>query len=74
MADNKDVIANRDEAAILAGTFEDGSVMPSVACSTCHGDIKSQVQVAQVEPLKMGQCVDCHRKNNAPTDCSTCHF
>jgi len=27
-----------------------------------------------VEPLKMGQCVDCHRKNDAPTDCTTCHF
>ncbi len=71
---NTDVIANRDESAILAGTNPDGSVMPSVTCSTCHGDIKTQTQVAQVEPLKMGQCVDCHRKNDAPTDCTTCHF
>ena len=73
-AGNTDVIANRDEAAILAGTQMDGSVVAAVTCSTCHGDIKSQEQVAQVEPLKMGQCVDCHRKNNAPTDCTTCHF
>jgi hypothetical protein len=73
-AGNTDVIANRDEAAILAGTQMDGSVVASVTCSTCHGDIKAQEQVAQVEPLKMGQCVDCHRKHDAPTDCATCHF
>jgi hypothetical protein len=23
--------------------------------------------------LKMGTCVDCHRDNNAPTDCTFCH-
>lgn len=75
-ADNTDVIANRDEAAISTAiqASADGSVMPALVCSTCHGDIKSSTQVAQVEPLKMGQCVDCHRKNNAPTDCTTCHF
>ena len=42
-------------------------------CSTCHGDVASMEQVAQVEPLKMGQCVNCHRDNNAPTDCASCH-
>ena len=42
-------------------------------CSTCHGDVASMEQVAQVEALKMGQCVDCHRDNGAPTDCAVCH-
>jgi len=42
-------------------------------CSTCHGDVASMEQVEQVEALKMGQCVDCHRDNNAPTDCAVCH-
>ena len=42
-------------------------------CSTCHGDVASMVEVAQVEPLKMGQCINCHRDNNAPTDCASCH-
>lgn len=76
LSSNTDVIANRDEAAISAALVAsgDGSVMPSLVCSTCHGDVKAQEQVAQVEPLKMGHCVDCHRKNNAPTDCATCHF
>jgi hypothetical protein len=30
--------------------------------------------VEQVRDLKMGDCVDCHRENNAPTDCLTCHY
>ena len=42
-------------------------------CSTCHGDVASMEQVKQVEALKMGQCVDCHRDNGAPTDCVVCH-
>lgn len=49
------------------------SVMPALTCSTCHGDVASMAQVEQVEGLKMGQCVDCHRDNGAPTDCAACH-
>ena len=51
-----------------------GSNMGAAAvCSTCHGDVATMEEVAQVEELKMGQCVDCHRDNNAPTDCASCH-
>ena len=51
-----------------------GSNMGAAAvCSTCHGDVASMEEVKQVEPLKMGQCVNCHRDNNAPTDCASCH-
>jgi hypothetical protein len=46
---------------------------PSGVCSTCHGNVAAMEQVEQVEPLKMGQCVDCHRDNGAPTDCVACH-
>ena len=42
-------------------------------CATCHGDVAKMKRVAQVRPLKMGDCVSCHRANNAPTDCTTCH-
>jgi hypothetical protein len=42
-------------------------------CSTCHGNVAAMQQVEQVESLKMGQCVDCHRDNGAPTDCVACH-
>ena len=48
-------------------------IRPSEVCSTCHGDVAAMEEVAQVEPLKMGQCVNCHRDNNAPTDCASCH-
>lgn len=50
------------------------SVTAAQVCSTCHGDVKTMIKVKQVEALKMGQCVNCHRDNNAPTDCITCHF
>ena len=43
-------------------------------CSTCHGDVGSMERVRQVRNLKMRDCVDCHRANNAPTDCATCHY
>jgi hypothetical protein len=50
------------------------NVVPSGVCATCHGDVKAVRQVEQVRTLKMGDCVDCHRANNAPTDCAVCHF
>ena len=43
-------------------------------CETCHG------QVAQMETMSeatsvttMGVCISCHKANNAPTVCQTCH-
>jgi hypothetical protein len=53
---------------------EAGPVAPAQVCSTCHGDVKTMTKVKQVESLKMGQCVNCHRDNGAPTDCITCHY
>ncbi len=44
------------------------------ACSQCHGNVAAMTKVKQVRTLKMGDCVDCHRDNNAPTDCATCHY
>ena len=44
------------------------------ACSTCHGDVGTMEVVKQVRNLKMRDCVDCHRENSAPTDCTTCHY
>ncbi len=53
---------------------EKDQVSASAVCSTCHGDVGSMVKVKQVQSLKMGDCVDCHRDNEAPTDCTTCHY
>ena len=49
-------------------------VVASGTCQICHGDVASMQVVEQVRSLKMGDCVDCHRDNNAPTDCATCHY
>lgn len=45
----------------------------NVACQTCHGPVESMERVEQFNTLQMGWCVECHRMNNAPTECSTCH-
>ena len=42
-------------------------------CATCHGDVGSMERVKQVRSLNMGDCLACHRENNAPTDCTICH-
>jgi cytochrome c7-like protein len=44
-----------------------------VACETCHGPVKEEEQIQQVETLHMGFCIDCHRQNGAPISCYTCH-
>ena len=42
-------------------------------CSQCHGDVANMERVKQVRSLGMGDCLGCHRTNNAPTDCTICH-
>jgi hypothetical protein len=49
-------------------------IQAGLTCSTCHGDVAAMETVKQVRNLKMRDCVDCHRVNNAPTDCTTCHY
>ena len=53
---------------------ERDNVPASQVCSTCHGDVSAMTQVRQERSLKMSDCVDCHRDNGAPTDCTTCHY
>lgn len=38
-------------------------VARGVPCETCHGDVGSMARVAQVQPLTMGWCLDCHRQS-----------
>ena len=44
-------------------------------CAICHGEVASMevVKPKRFQSLKMGTCLDCHRENNAPTDCTVCH-
>ncbi len=45
-------------------------------CSTCHGDMSKvgKPGAVQVRDLRMGDCVACHKQNNARTDCAVCHY
>lgn len=43
-------------------------------CSNCHGAVEEMRRVRQVRPMKMGDCLECHRSKDAPTDCYTCHY
>ena len=52
----------------------DQAVVAANVCVVCHGEVGKMEEVKQVRSLKMGDCVDCHRDNGAPTDCTTCHY
>jgi formylmethanofuran dehydrogenase subunit E len=49
-------------------------IRAKVECSTCHGNLDVQTVAQRSVDLNMGFCVNCHRENNAPVDCLTCHF
>ena len=46
----------------------------SEVCTICHGNVGSMEKVRQFTELKMSDCVNCHRKHSAPTDCVACHY
>jgi hypothetical protein len=45
-----------------------------IECSTCHGDVEDMEKIKQVRDLRMDDCVQCHLENEAPVDCTTCHY
>ena len=59
----------------INGKEINGSIGIAETCSICHGDVGSmeEVQPKDGQSLKMGTCLDCHRWNNVPTDCTICH-
>ena len=54
-------------------------IKAGIICQDCHGPIQEMPVVYQYNSLKMGWCLECHRKNlDNPThpasmDCVTCH-
>jgi hypothetical protein len=48
-------------------------VQVGLACQSCHGPVQAMQRVAQVAPLTMGWCVQCHAERQGPLDCVTCH-
>lgn len=51
-------------------------IAKGVNCQTCHGEVEKMKKMEQHSDLSMGWCVNCHRQpeNNAPLNCSTCHY
>jgi hypothetical protein len=45
-----------------------------IKCETCHGPVADMAQMSQATSVtSMGVCISCHKLNNAPTVCETCH-
>ncbi len=42
-------------------------------CANCHGQVNTMEKVSTQNEFNMGWCVNCHRENFAPTNCTTCH-
>lgn len=44
-------------------------------CTNCHGDIGTSTAPPSTRPrqLDMDDCIDCHSRENASTDCTSCH-
>ncbi len=46
-------------------------------CGYCHGNVRSMTVAEKVEPLSMGWCIDCHKKDHpngtGPTDAVGAH-
>ena len=50
-------------------------VQADVACQTCHGPVEPLAAVTRMAPVKMGECLACHKENEVEhgLDCWTCH-
>ena len=48
-------------------------IRAGVDCTVCHGQVEMMTTARQTRTMDMGFCVQCHRANQAPTDCWTCH-
>jgi hypothetical protein len=44
-------------------------------CEACHGQVEQMDQMAEVtSTTTMFSCLNCHQKNQAKTECKTCHL
>lgn len=48
-------------------------VKAKTECATCHGDVWQQAKIELFRPVKMKDCVDCHREQHATQVCTVCH-
>lgn len=49
--------------------------LAQIDCTTCHGAMEKRTVPPRspFRSLGMNDCIDCHQKNNAHTDCNDCH-
>lgn len=48
-------------------------IFRKIDCAQCHGNVKQMDRIERTHELKMQFCIQCHRENNATTDCFSCH-
>ena len=48
-------------------------IAAKLTCQECHGPVERMQRVAQVSPLSMGWCIECHARKQGPLDCVICH-
>lgn len=66
-------------AVYTGATFANGirikhsSCAEGVSCDECHADIPHGSAIRWTQVADMAQCVACHRDQNAPRRCDTCH-
>lgn len=50
-------------------------VAAGVECQTCHGPVETMARVTRMAPVKMGECLACHKEEQVENgiDCLTCH-
>jgi len=49
--------------------------MAGLDCKSCHGNIENMEKpvTRQLAPLRMENCLSCHKKEKVSTDCLSCH-
>jgi menaquinone reductase, multiheme cytochrome c subunit len=49
-------------------------MVAKIDCSVCHGGIaQTSFPPTRVRKLRMADCIGCHEKRGAPTQCTVCH-
>jgi len=46
----------------------------ALECAVCHDEVAAMTRITRTASLKMGWCLDCHRRRKASIDCWTCHL
>ncbi len=44
-----------------------------IDCGRCHGAVNEMDRLVQPQNFIMGFCIQCHKENNASSDCYFCH-